>query len=57
MFSKRLAPLARAAIDKAILIELADAPEREAAAKKSQDIVDAATFARVRLAYKAAFKF
>jgi len=55
IFSKRVAPLARAGIDKAILIERAEAPEREAAAKKSQDVADAAT--KARLANKAAFKF
>jgi len=57
IFSKRVAPLARAAIDKAILIERAEAPEREAAAKKSQEVVEAATHAKARLANKAAFKF
>jgi hypothetical protein len=49
--------LARAAIDKAILIERAEAPEREAAAKKSQEVVEAATHAKARLANKAAFTF
>jgi hypothetical protein len=57
IFSKRVAPLARAAIEKAILIEQAEAPGREAAAKKSQDDVEAATHTKVRLANKAAFKF
>ena len=57
IFSKRVAPLARAAIDKAILIERAEAPEREAAAKKSQEVVEAATHAKARLANKAAFTF
>jgi hypothetical protein len=57
IFSKRVAPLARAAIDKAILIEQAEAPEREAAAKKSRDDIEAATHAKARLLNRAAFKF
>lgn len=56
IFSKRIAPLARAATDKAILIEQAEAPELEAAAKKSRDAAEAATHAKARQANKAAFK-
>jgi hypothetical protein len=57
IFSKRAAPLARAAIDKAILVERADAPRRDAAEKKTRDDVEAGTHAKARLANKAAFKF
>jgi hypothetical protein len=57
IFSKRVAPLARLAINRAIAIEHAEAPGREAAAQKSRDDIDAATHAKARLANKAAFKF
>lgn len=57
MFSKRIAPLARAATDKALLIERAEAPGREAAAQKSREAVEAATRAKARPTNKAAFKF
>jgi len=57
IFSRRVAPLARAAIDKAILVERADAPRREAAEQKARDDSEAATHAKARLANKAAFKF
>lgn len=57
VFSKAVAPLARAAIDKAIVLERADAPRREAAEQKARDDGEAATHAKKRLANKAGFKF
>ncbi len=57
MFSKRIAPLARDAIGKAIVIERDEAPARAAAEQQLREDADDARHAKARAANKAAFKF
>lgn len=51
------AATAQIGVPETAAIEQAEAPGREAAAKKSRDDIDAATHAKARLLNKAAFKF
>lgn len=57
IYSKRVAPLARAAIGKALLIEEAEAPARAVAAQQAREDAEAAKHAKARAANKVAFKF
>jgi hypothetical protein len=57
IFSKALAPVARAAIEKGLRLAQLDAPRREAAEQKRRDDVEGAAHAKARAANKAAFRF
>jgi hypothetical protein len=56
VFSKRLDPLAQAAIAEAIRLDEQEAPQRETERQKKQDDEDQAAQAKARLANKAAFR-
>ncbi len=57
IYSKKLASLARAAIDEGARLKDLDAPRREIAEQKSRDDVERAVHAKVRVANKAAFRY
>jgi len=57
IFSKALAPVARAGIEKGIRLAQLDAPRREAAEQKRREDVEWAAHAKARAANKAAFRF
>jgi hypothetical protein len=57
IFSKRLAPLARTAIDEGVRLALLDAPRREAAERMTRDEIERVSHMNARVANKAAFRF
>jgi hypothetical protein len=57
IFSKRLAPLARAAIDEGNRVAQLDAPRREAAEQKMRDEIERESHVKARVANTAAFRF
>ncbi len=56
VFSKRVDPLAQAAIVEAVRLDEREAPQREIALQKKQDEEDRAKQAKARLVNKAAFR-
>jgi hypothetical protein len=57
MYSKKLSPLVRAAVETGLRLARLDAPQREAAAKKLQDEAEKAMHDKSRGANKAAFRY
>ncbi len=57
IFSKKVAPLARAAIDEGARLKLLDTPRREIAEQKTRDDAERASHAKARVANKAAFRY
>jgi hypothetical protein len=57
VYSKRLAPIVRAAIVEGTRLKDLDAPRRDVAEQKSRDDIEQASHAKMRVANKAAFRY
>jgi len=57
IFSKKLAPLARAGVEEGGRLAQLDAPRREVAEQKTRDETERVAHAKARMANKAAFRF